>query len=611
MTTPRTAATSGAMSHDPHCCHNDSCSHHDHDEEEFTDDDFPEPTAEELFGPSPPAPPVPLRAGPVECWFDPEWGFLRRITVGGVEAVRAIYPAVRNAEWKTVRPAIENLRVEAAEDHFRIAFDAVHEDAGLGVDFRWTGTITGQPDGTLTYEFDGAARTAMKTNRTGLCVLHPIPACAGRPVRVGHVDGSSVETVFPELISPHQPIFNVRSLTHSVTGAVQATVTMEGDSFETEDQRNWTDASFKTYGGALAKGLPLDFPAGHRVRQTVRVEWSGPWPAPMETAAEPVIVTLPEHGTMELPSLGTRWAPEVGLSDDTARDRLRALGFGHYLLDTDVTDAGWPDPLRRGLEEAAALGLRVILRLIFTPNHQPAVRELASLFAGAADRLLAVLVLNKGEPTAGSVTLDLVRRAFAGVAPEVILAAAPADNFADLNRFRPPAEAWCAPPVSPQVHAFDIESILENAQAQPAMLATIRSFNPHPILLGPVALTRRRLVDPRHGSLFTAAWTAASLAAVLPTGELRAATYHEHAGPMGVLDTPTEEVFAGLAGATRTAPTSVSAPARVAALTVFTDEGERRVLLANLTREPVEIALDGDEDDVMEFGPFAVAWLEA
>jgi hypothetical protein len=141
-------------------------------------------------------------------------------------------------------------------------------------------------------------------------------------------------------------------------------------------------------------------------------------------------------------------------------------------------------------------------------------------------------------------------------------------------------------------------------------MATARSFNTHPLLVGPVALLRRRVHDPRQASLFAAAWTAGSLAAVLPSGLAAAVTYHEHAGPMGIPGTPCESVFEGLVGAVRTAPTTVSDPAKVAALTVFDHAGGRRVLLANLTRRTVEIALADDDESVFEFGPYATAWVD-
>ncbi len=45
--------------------------------------------------------------------------------------------------------------------------------------------------------------------------------------------------------------------------------------FETEDQRNWTDASFKTYGTPLELPFPVSIENGTRVRQSVRLRFVG------------------------------------------------------------------------------------------------------------------------------------------------------------------------------------------------------------------------------------------------------------------------------------------------------------------------------------------------
>ena len=45
---------------------------------------------------------------------------------------------------------------------------------------------------------------------------------------------------------------------------------MEGDTFEMEDHRNWTDASFKTYVRPLALPWPYTPPAGQAVSQSVK-----------------------------------------------------------------------------------------------------------------------------------------------------------------------------------------------------------------------------------------------------------------------------------------------------------------------------------------------------
>jgi hypothetical protein len=597
--------------HDHDSDHGMECGH-DHGEEMLHEDDFPEPTPEEVFGPRVPSDPLWLQAGPVSMQFDPDWAILRRITVEGREALRAIYPAVRSSKWKTAPPRVTDLQCEAHGESFRLTFSCEHVDPETGVDFGWRGEITGAPDGTVSYLFEGVARSAMQTNRTGLCVLHPILGTAGAAVTVTHGDGREVGAVFPRLISPHQPFFDVAALTHEVAPGLRARVAFEGDVFETEDQRNWTDASYKTYGGALSKPIPLAFAAGHAVRQKVTFTLEATRPLVAEPEEErPVQVVLPAAGAMRLPSVGMRLAPEAGDPDDARIGQWRTLAPGHLLIDVDLTAGDWPEALKRGRAWASALEVPVVLRVVFTPNHQPALAALAEAFAGEPARLLAVSVVNPGEACPGGVTLGLVAAAFASVAPCVPVAAAPADNFADMNRFRPSAAYWVAPPMCPQVHTFDHESLMENLEAQPALMVTARSFNPHPLLVGPVALLRRRVPDPRQASLFAAAWTAGSLAAVLPSGLAAAVTYHEHDGPMGIPGTPCESVFEGLAGAVQTAPTTVSDPARVAALTVFDQTGGRRVLLANLTRRTVEIALADDDESVFEFGPYATAWVDA
>ena len=45
-----------------------------------------------------------------------------------------------------------------------------------------------------------------------------------------------------------------------------------GDLFELEDQRNWTDASYKIYGPQLALGFPLHATDGQRFEQVIEIE---------------------------------------------------------------------------------------------------------------------------------------------------------------------------------------------------------------------------------------------------------------------------------------------------------------------------------------------------
>ncbi len=71
-------------------------------------------------------------------------------------------------------------------------------------------------------------------------------------------------------ISPDQPFKESRDPLDTPSG-VEADVRFEGDLFEMEDQRNWTDASFKTYCTPLRNPYPVRLEAGATVHQAIHL----------------------------------------------------------------------------------------------------------------------------------------------------------------------------------------------------------------------------------------------------------------------------------------------------------------------------------------------------
>src|SRR5262249_38038947 len=95
--------------------------------------------------------------------------------------------------------------------------------------------------------------------------------------RVEHSDGAVERASFPALIDPWQPFKDIQSIEHDLTlespesPGSQLTVrcAFAGDVFEMEDQRNWSDASFKTYSRPLEWPWPYTLEAGATVEQAV------------------------------------------------------------------------------------------------------------------------------------------------------------------------------------------------------------------------------------------------------------------------------------------------------------------------------------------------------
>src|SRR5215207_5053553 len=205
-----------------------------------------------------------LRAGPLEMIYTN--GSVRYIRYGRIEILRQIYAAVRDQNWGTVPGILSDIRVDKQLSSFQIAYHCIHQQGDI--DFRWRGSIRGTDDGTVTFHMSGEAHSRFKRNRIGFCVLHPI-TCAGVRCRIEHIDGTVTEAAFPKDISPHQPFKAIRAIQHEIQPSVWAEVLMQGDTFEMEDQRNWTDASFKTYCTPLELSYPAMVEAGTHIEQII------------------------------------------------------------------------------------------------------------------------------------------------------------------------------------------------------------------------------------------------------------------------------------------------------------------------------------------------------
>ena len=181
---------------------------------------------------------------------------LRWISYDGVELLRSIAFVVRDADWGTYAPAVQAKVLEHRNGVIRLLLSA-NIDSGTA---RLSCRITIEAMETiLTATAEATAIGDFVTNRTGFVVLHPA-TCAGESTRIEHVDGKTTDGVFPKLISPHQPFMAMQTITHQPSLGITVQTRFEGDVFEMEDQRNWSDASFKTYSRPLSLPFPVTIP---------------------------------------------------------------------------------------------------------------------------------------------------------------------------------------------------------------------------------------------------------------------------------------------------------------------------------------------------------------
>lgn len=581
---------------------------------------------------------IPLRAGPLTLLY--QAGDLRYIKLGEHEIIRRIYVAVRDQNWGTIPARLSGLQIAAEADHFTIRYEAVHQQDAI--DFAWQGEIIGEADGTIRFAMRGQARSSFLRNRIGICVLHPM-SCAGAAVRIEHVDGSRETSHFPqriapqlvinETISPMLPFAELANLSHEVQPGVWAEVRFTGDIFETEDQRNWTDASYKTYSTPLRLPFPVEIAAGTPIDQTVTLRLQGAPSTPSAVETRPTALTLrrTDAAPQQFPKIGLGVASHGEPLTAREIERLRRLHLAHLRVDLHLDQPTFAAKLRQATNEATVLGTTLEIALHLSDAAAEELAALRALLQELTPPVARWLVFHQAEAVTSARWIALARAALADLPLAVPIGGGTNIYFTDLNRQPPTLEGLDLVNYSlnPQVHAFDNASLVETLAAQAVTARSARrlcgdrliSVSPvtllprfNPVATGPTAAdTSDGLpadVDPRQCSLLGAGWTMGSIKYLAESGEVSSITYYETSGWRGVMEraqgAPLLERFPSWLGAVfplyhlladvaefaggMAVPVRSSDPLRGEGLLLQQDE-RRRLLVANFTEEPLSVDL--------------------
>jgi hypothetical protein len=494
-----------------------------------------------------------LRAGPLSLTY--EAGDFRYVRLGEREVLRRVYVAVRDRNWGTVPAKRSNEQIETKDDGFYICYDAEHRQGDIH--FLWHARITGASDGTVIFTMTGEALSTFQKNRIGFCVLHPIRECAGAKCRLEQGDGAREKSKFPFFIAPQNPYTDLRAISHEISPGLWAELCFEGDLFETEDQRNWIDASFKTFCTPLRLPFPVTVEAGTPICQTVTLRLRGEI-SELPSTDSPATFIL---GTQPLGSM-----PQLGLSGQNDRvsytrqevERLRLLRPAHLRAELDLNSrlGSVEDRLRWATEEAEQLGIPLELAITLSDAIEDESTKLLASLHAVNPPLRRVLLFHNRSWTTPEHILKSGCEAIARYDASVPVYAGTTANFAELNRARPRGDgiSGICYSIQPQEHAFDDSSLIECCAAIEDTVRSARQFcGKLPIAVTPITLRKRvnpyatgpalpvspnellPTVDPRQMSLFGAGWTLAALKYLAESG-VASATFFETTGWRGVME---------------------------------------------------------------------------
>jgi hypothetical protein len=505
-------------------------------------------------------------------------GAVGAVTAGGVEVLRGLTYPVRNADWGT------HLTRTVAEEAGPRSYRRDFAEAGGA----FSGTFRAEvSDGRLVAEVSFAFPQGARVNRAGFTLLHPIRGVGGSALTIRHPGGGETRTAFPALVSPAQPARDIAGMTHSV-GGVEVDIAMEGEVFEMEDQRNWSDASFKTYCRPLSLPFPYDIAPGETVRQRI-VLTARPGEAAAETGADaaPLAARLPQ----------VMLAHEAGLSDVGALTSFPGVPV-LFRLTPETPEAD----LR-----AVAGRTGTALEIVF--DDLPGLEALIARTKAAGLAPVRVTALPRGylrshQPEgpwpSGPTPADALAPLRAGF-PGAMVGGGSLTNFTELNRCRPdPASVdFVTFGNTAIVHAADDLSVWQTLEALPDIFASAAGIaGGKPLHLGLISIGVRSnpfgagvapnpgglrlpmaMDDPRQGTGFAAAYAVAVLARAAAAG-VESLALAMAGGPLGARGPLADVVRAAAALAGREVRIAESGGV------VTIDAGEA-ALAANCTAAPV------------------------
>ena len=495
-----------------------------------------------------PSTPYFLQTGPLRVRY--ENGFLRYITHGDVEIIRMIYFAVRDHNWKTAAFTITDEHIDQTADSFRIRY--TWQVDNLGVQLTGQVTLEGDEAGQISVDFYGKALNSFQKNRIGLCVLHPIDGVIGQPAQIIDPDGHVTSGHFPVVIDPYQPFISIQTLRWRPASGTTWQLDFSGDIFETEDQRNWTDASFKTYSTPLTEPSPVTVSPGDEFRQRVVFERSQPTlSAPAAVHELDDLNKLLSDVPPTIPRLGAgHWAGGPPLTDAEAT-LLRQLQLSHLRADVFFRLPTWQTLLTNAIADAQKLAIPLELAVFFNNHPLQELQLLRHVLETQPVAVRSILLFNAGTLRTSTELLQALVPVLRTEWPETEIGGGTDDNFVEWNRHRFAVDRvdFVTYSVNPQIHAFDDLTLLENIAGQVETVLSARNIGDgKPIHISPITLLPRfttlaetaseRLAaptDPRQTTDFGADWTRRSLTALANAGAA-SVTYYQTHGPGGLVN---------------------------------------------------------------------------
>ncbi len=392
-------------------------------------------------------------------------GDLRKIKLKGQEIIQRIYYAVRDEAWLNVSYTLINYVSRNEQGKEAVSFDLLFKRDRI--EFNTHVKIETNAN-FISIETKGEACSDFNKNRIGLCI-HLSASLKGTVCEVVHSDKTKTTSSLPVLISPHQPFKDIVGISW-MQGNNRIDVSFEGDIYEMEDQRNWTDASYKIYSTPLELPFPVHVKKGDIFYQKITITTNN-----TEISSEKTAEKEDEIKVFQ--------CPYFGILDTNNFNELYQENtlFSFIRLDVRLYKKSWKEDLSPIIEKSCNLKLALYCVLYFSKNYSSEIADFLRFIEQEklTEKVHSIALLSNERFVLSDSALKKISQVLRPNLEKVRIGGGTDANFAQLNRNRPKTEFldFIFYSIQPQEHASDRLSLCENIMGQYDTANTAKSFS--------------------------------------------------------------------------------------------------------------------------------------
>ena len=460
--------------------------------------------------------------------FDLARAAVRNVRYKNVQIIDLLYTAIRPWDWSTLDPDQHSEDIKVTGD---ICVITIKDSFAGALDAQTEITISKDNKFTVAYELRGLAEYSV--NRWGICFCLNSADWMGSTVK-----SQGNEYQLPAAISPQRVVDGVtqglfpaaNEMLFAATDQRSIKVVSTGKVLEAEDQRNWTDNTYKIYSGSLSEPRPFVTSAGSLWQQSVTFEIS----PPNKQVPDGSKIVVNEIDS--LPSIGLQFNTDSLLPLDALNNALFLLDIDHIRINEESLTA----------------------QKINTVSTNGLIVEAALLSSHSGDKLHRDIEhLNKQIPAGSRILIQREGREIVelGDLPknQSLSSFIPGTDayLVDLHRNKYQFGESISYSMVPTVHSSDIETIFKTLYTQRESIQFAQEFLAQQVLISPITFSTRGNPETGHArdqrinfanpemalrirTIEGAAWTLGSIFALASAGAY-SGTWHELFGEFGII----------------------------------------------------------------------------